>query len=330
MRFVILLHFCLVSLLAISQVSLSPENMLQIKKGFDNSKSTDKALMNAVSGNSIQKLAISRNVTGKEQHQFSDKVSVKGITDQKSSGRCWMFAGMNLLRPTIIEKYSLSGFEFSTNYLFFWDQLEKANLFLENIIETSELPLTDRKVEWLFKEPIGDGGVWNSWANLVLKYGVVPKNIMPETYHSENTSQLSQFLKRKLREQALVLRSNYEKGIAPEQLRVMKQEMLSEIYRILVLCLGEPPENFEYSFIDKNGKPAEAISYTPLSFFKNHFKNFEPESYVMLMNDPSREYYKLYEIELDKNIVEGINWKYINLPAEDIRKYSNVCFMRCW
>jgi len=322
MRIALLIFFCLASLLTFSQNSLLPEDVSTIKTGFDNSKPADRALLNAVSGNSIIKLATVRSITGKEQHQFSDKVVVKGITDQKSSGRCWMFTGLNTLRPQIIEAHSLQNFEFSTNYLFFWDQLEKANMFLEGIIATAGLPLNDRKVEWLLKEPIGDGGVWNSWANLIVKYGVVPKHVMPETYHSENTAQLNQFLKRKLREQALMLRDECNSGNSEEQLHALKLEMLKEIYRILVLCLGEPPEKFEYGFPDKNGKVKEMVEYTPLSFFQKNFKEFDLTNFVMLMNDPTREFYKLYEIESDKNVVEGISWRYINLPADEIKKFA--------
>ncbi len=320
--FTFIMIFGFSTALTLSQNTIDTNVLENISKGVDISKPADRALMNAISGNSLVKIATSRQHVGREEHRFSHKVEVKGITDQKSSGRCWMFTGLNILRPQLIEKHKLSSFEFSTNYLFFFDQLEKANLFLELIIVNAELAIDDKKVEWLLKDPIGDGGVWNSFANLVNKYGLVPKSVMPETYHSENTAQMNQLLKRKLREDALLLREQHASGAGVDVLRNTKTEMLTEIYRMLAFCLGEPPLTFNYAFEIGSKRTTEPEEYTPLSFFTKHFPHYKTNEYVMLMNDPSREYFKLYEIENDKNMVEGINWKYINLPADEIKKFA--------
>jgi bleomycin hydrolase len=319
--FVLLLLFAGFSI-AQNNGQIGEKELNEIRYSFDKNLEHNKALMNAISANDINSLAINRNVSGKAEHHFKYKVDVKGITDQKSSGRCWMFAGLNALRPIVISEYELSSFEFSTNYLFFWDQFEKSNLFLESIIKTSDLPEDDRMIEWLFKNPIGDGGVWNSFANLVEKYGLVPSIIMPETYHSENTGRMRQILSTKLRQQGIELRELAANNTSKDDLHKAKTEMLKDIYRILSLCLGEPPTNFEYRFINKNGEANKIETYTPQSFFKKLFPEYKTNDFVMLMNDPTREYYKLYEIELDRNVLEGKNWKYLNLPNQEIKEYA--------
>jgi len=177
--------------------------------------------------------------------------------------------------------------------------------------------MDDRQVEWWFKNPIGDGGVWSSFVNLVNKYGLVPAEIMPETYHSNNTSEIASILSTKLREHGIMMREAYNNNKKVD-LQKMKLDALSEIYRILVYAFGEPPATFSYRFVNKNNIPTEVKTYTPMSFYKEIIEiNFN--DFVMLMNDPTRPYYKVYEIEYDRNMVEGINWKYLNLPMNEIK-----------
>jgi bleomycin hydrolase len=233
-----------------------------------------------------------------------------------------MFTGLNTLRPTIIDKKELSGFEFSTNYLYFYDLLEKTNLFLETINSSADKAMDDKTVEWLFKNPIGDGGVWNSFSNLVEKYGVVPKTVMPETFQSENTAWLNKILSRKLREYGLKLRELKNYKASEKQIQEEKFKMLGEVYRLLVLFLGEPPTEFTYRFVDKNKNIGVTKTYTPKSFFAEFFPDYSSNNFVMLMNDPSREYYKVYEIEFDRNVLEGKNWKYLNLPSKEIKVFA--------
>lgn len=301
---------------------LTIKDIKEIRASFDNTDPNNKALMNAISNNSTKELAVNRSNAGKVDHHFKYKVNVTGITDQESSGRCWMFTSLNSLRPVVIDKYNLSDFRFSENYLFFWDQMEKANLFLEAIIKYSDKPLDDRTNDWLLSNPIGDGGVWNSFANLVDKYGLVPATAMPETHHSNNTSFLRRILKRKLREQALELREMTNTKAGVKEMRIKKAEMLQDIYRILALSLGEPPTQFNYRFVDKEGNIGELNSYTPLSFYKEILPDYDADNYVMLMNDPTRDYYKLYEIEYDRNVMEGRNWTYINLPNDKFKQFA--------
>ena len=181
---------------------ISPEMLAKISKGYEGN-AADKALKNALAGTSIATLAINAENAAMIDTHFSDRVKTKGITDQKSSGRCWLFTGLNVLRAKMIDKYDLPGMEFSQNYLFFYDQLEKANLFLQGVIDTKELPFEDRKVDWLFSNPLSDGGQFTGVSNLITKYGLVPAEAMPETFQTDNTAQMANLLKLKLREDGL-------------------------------------------------------------------------------------------------------------------------------
>jgi len=280
-----------------------------------------KVRQNAVVANGIAKLAVNRDNAGKMDTYFSNKVKTKGITDQKSSGRCWLFTGLNFVRPKVIEKLNLSEFEFSQNYSFFWDQLEKSNLFLEIVTATASKPMDDKTVEWAFKNPIGDGGQWTTFADIVTKYGVVPKQVMPETEQSDNTGKISSLLTSKLREYGLEIRELVTAGKKAEALNTRKIEMLGEVYKMLSIGLGTPPDTFVWRYKDKDDKISEAKTYTPLSFYKE-ILGIDMTEYVMFMNDPTREYNKVYEIEYDRNMADGKNWKYVNLPVDALKKMA--------
>jgi bleomycin hydrolase len=302
--------------------NIDKNTLKSLRNHYRQHASSDKGVRNALTNTDIRTITLNRDVAGKADHNFKYKVKVTGITDQKSSGRCWMFTGYNSLRPQLIEANNLSEFEFSTNYLYFYDMLEKSNLFLETNILHADKPMDNKTVEWMLKNPIGDGGVWNSFANLIEKYGTVPKSVMPETYHSENTSWLNMLLSRKLREYALELRELKTSKKTPEYIQTEKNKMLSEIYRMLALFLGEPPTEFSYRFVDRNNNIGTYKTYTPQSFFGEMFPDYKPSDYIMLMNDPTRDYYKVYEIEYDRNVLEGKNWRYLNLPSDEIKKFS--------
>lgn len=315
---------------------ISPEMLERISKSYSGS-AEDKAIKNALASNSINVLAAnSENVSMIDTH-FSDKVKTKGITDQKSSGRCWLFTGLNILRAAMIDKYDLGTFTFSQNYVFFYDQLEKANLFLQGVIDTRKLPFEDRKVDWLFSNPISDGGQFTGVSDLILKYGVIPSEIMPETYSSNNTSQMASQLKTILRQGGLKLRSTYnESGIALmkgkkaesaekkicREMQVIKEQVLSEVYRVLTLCLGVPPTEFEWSMYDSKDSLISRQKYTPKSFYEKYIGADLDGNYIMLMNDPTREYGKVYEIDYDRHVYDGKNWLYINLPIDRIKEVA--------
>jgi len=302
--------------------------LTEISKGYEGSAS-DKAIRNALATTPIATLAMNADNAAMIDTHFTDMVKTKGITDQKSSGRCWLFTGLNVMRARMIDKFDLPMFEFSQNYVFFYDQLEKANLFLQGIIDTRDLPFDDRKVDWLFSNPLSDGGQFTGVSNLIMKYGVVPAEAMPETYCSNNTSSMASLLSLKLREDGLRLRdmnaSAGKKSKSDDTLAKMeaaKVEMLKEIYRFLALCLGVPPTEFEWTRCNSKGDIVSTKNYTPKAFYDEFVGVDLEHNYVMLMNDPCREYYKVYEIDYDRHVYDGENWVYINLPVEKIKEMA--------
>lgn len=311
-----------VALMTIGSVSaqqdkggITEDMMREIRLGHTDS-AAEKAARNALAQNAIPELATNADNLAMIDTHFSHRVTTKGITDQHQSGRCWLFTGLNVLRAQMIEEYDLAGMEFSQNYLFFYDQLEKSNLFLQAVIDTKHLPMEDRQVEWLFKNPLSDGGQFTGVSNLIMKYGVVPSEVMPENYQSNNTSQVSNLIQLKLREFGLVLRNQKDRR-SPVSL---KTEMLKEIYSMLVRAYGVPPTEFEWTLRDKEGNVVKTETYTPKSFYAEYFGDLDLENdFVMVMNDPSREYHKVYEIEYDRHVYDGDNWLYLNLPIDEVK-----------
>ena len=297
---------------------ITTEMMQQMKQSYGNNAS-DKALRNILVTNSPAKLALNyENATAFDSH-FSNRVESKAITDQKSSGRCWMFTGMNVLRNKAIRQHNLpADFQFSQAYTFFYDQLEKSNLFLQAIIDTYKKPMDDQEVDWLFKNPLSDGGQFTGIANLIDKYGLVPAEAMPETYNTNNTSSISSLIQLKLREDGLQLREMAaQKNVTPEKLQAKKTEMLGTIYRMLALAFGEPPAEFTFQQKNAKGEIVSCEKYTPMSFYEK-FAKTDFSTYYMVMNDPTREYYKVYEIQYDRHVYDGQNWRYLNLPMDEI------------
>ena len=298
---------------------ISPEMLEQISATYEDN-GYDRAISNALAGTSISVLAVNADNAAMIDTHFSDRVKTKGITDQKSSGRCWLFTGLNVLRAKMIDKYDLPGMEFSQSYLFFYDQLEKANLFLQGVIDTRKLPFEDRQVDWLFSNPLSDGGQFTGVSNLITKYGLVPAEAMPETFQANNTSQMANLLKLKLREFGLELRAAAK--ARPAELQEMKVRQLSEIYRMLALCLGEPVKEFEWTRCDRDNNIVSRATYTPMGFYQEFIGEDLENNYVMIMNDPTREYGKVYEIDYDRHVYDGHNWLYINLPVERIKEMA--------
>ena len=316
MKKILTLALSLISVAAAAQQTggITPEMLVRISGAYAED-AHDKAIRNALNTTDINVLATNADKIAMPETSFSDRVVTKGITNQKKSGRCWLFTGLNVLRAAAIQKYDLGDFQFSQSYCFFYDQLEKANLFLQAVIDTREKPMSDREVDWLFSNPIGDGGTFTGVANLVTKYGLVPADVMPESYIANSTSQMSAQLRTLLRQDGLKLRetpSGVKKKDMGAYLQGLKEEMLGEVYRILALCLGEPPAYFEWQ-----GK-----TVTPLQFYQELLGYDLEHGYVMLMNDPSREYGKVYEIRYDRHLYDGQNWLYVNLPIERIKEMA--------
>ena len=284
---------------------------------------SDRALRNALAANSIDALAKNQKNAGALDTYFNIETKKQSITNQKSSGRCWMFSGMNVLRANFAKRTDSLKVTFSQDYLFFYDQLEKANLMLQGVIDTGKKPIDDQRVQFFFHHPLNDGGTFCGVADLTEKYGLVPTEVQPETYSAESTSRMSRIISSKLREQGLELRKMVNEGKKAKDIQQRKTEMLSEIYHMLVITLGEPVKEFTYAFRDKNGKALTPVkTYTPQSFYQEVVGEKLNGTFIMVMNDPRREYYKTYEVEYDRHTYDGHNWKYLNLPMEDIEQLA--------
>lgn len=303
---------------------LTPSMLATIQKQQPASASS-RALSNAIAVNAIDDLARNRANAGAIDTQFSLETPKQSITDQKSSGRCWMFSGMNVLRADFSRQHDDSlTVEFSQGYLFFWDQLEKANMMLQGVIDTAKEPMESERVRFFFQHPISDGGTFCGLVDLAPKYGLVPAEVAPETFSTENTSKFRALITSKLREYGLELRRMVADKKKAEAIAQRKTAMLAEVYRMLTLAYGEPVREFTYAFSDKKGKTrTEAKRYTPQSFYEEIMGGRRLEgSFIMVMNDPRREYHKTYEVEWDRHTYDGMNWCYLNLPMEDIERLA--------
>ena len=228
-----------------AQTSITPEVLKQLEGSYTGTPA-EKALRNAISNVGIAKMAINQENAGAKDKHFDIEIKNTGITDQKSSGRCWLFTGLNVLRGRAMKKLGTKDFVLSQCYLFFYDRLEKSNLFLQGIIDTRKQPVDSEMVRWLFQHPLSDGGTYTGVADLATKYGVIPADIMPETYVSNSTSEFCGHLKRKLREFGITLREKSEAGMSEKQLEALKIEQLGTVYKMLVMAYGVPPTKFTW------------------------------------------------------------------------------------
>ena len=301
---------------------ISKQMLQQIEKQNAPSAS-DRALRNALASNAIDALAKNQQNAGALDTYFNIETKKQSITNQKSSGRCWMFSGLNVLRANFAKRTDSLKVTFSQDYLFFYDQLEKANLMLQGVIDTGKKPIDDLRVQFFFHHPLNDGGTFCGVADLTEKYGLVPTEVQPETFSAESTSRMSRIIASKLREFGLELRKMVAEGKKAKDIQQRKTEMLSEVYHMLVITLGEPVKEFTYAFRDKNGKAlTPAKKYTPQSFYQEVVGDKLNGTFIMVMNDPRRDYYKTYEVEYDRHTYDGHNWKYLNLPMEEIEQLA--------
>ncbi len=301
--------------------SLTPELIKELQVSFKLDAGT-RALMNAITNNEVKGLAFNRELYNRHEDLFDYKIDAKGITDQQRSGRCWLFAGLNIMRPAVMKKYNLESFEFSQNHLFFWDKLEKANMFLEAMIETRDRPLDDRELEVLLKDPVPDGGWWTYVVSLVEKYGAVPKEIMPETNHSSSTGEMNMLLNRLMRHDAAELRKLAAGGAKPQALGARRVEMLKDVYRILALNLGLPPDEFVWRYEDKD-KKVHAAAYTPRSFYRE-VVGVNLGDYVSIFDHPAHPYNKYYRIKYSRNMQDVPDMDFVNLDVTSLKAYARA------
>ncbi len=281
---------------------------------------TGRLAMNAVTKAGIQSASASYDLQRRMRYGFSLELEAGKLTNQKSSGRCWMFASLNTMRVEVMKKLNLENFELSQNYPLFWDKLEKSNYFLESILDTLDEPLNGRLVSFLLAAPLGDGGQWDMFANIVEKYGVVPKEMMPETFHSSNTGVMNKYLTLKLREFACILREAHAAGQSREQLAAKKEDMLYTIYQMLCVCLGKPPREVMLEVRDKDNEFHRVGPMSPQDFFQEYV-GFNLDDYVSLINAPTADkpFGRTYTVKYLGNVREGRPVRYLNLPIEDLK-----------
>lgn len=255
---------------------------------------------------------------------FSIDIDTGKVADQKRSGRCWMFAALNTMRHSMREKLHMKDdFELSQNYTFFWDKLEKSNYFLENVLQTAELPTSDRKVAWLMQTPQQDGGQWDMLVALIQKYGVVPQTVMPETFNSSNSTEINKQLNLKLRKDAVELRELVAADKSDADIQKTKEKMLTEIYRMLAFTFGEPPANFDFEYRDTDNNYHRIENITPQEFF-NKYVGWNLDDYVSIINAPTADkpFNHMYTVEMLGNVLGGRQVRHLNLDMQTFRKVA--------
>ncbi len=306
--------------LAADPGQLSPVLLEKLEADFNaNRQST--AIYNAVTNNDLNDLTLNRRIITEHDKLFNVELKGAGITNQAGSGRCWLFAELNVFNPKVMNKLQLGNFELSQPYLTFWDKMEKANNFLEEIIRLRERPLYDRELSLVLDGPFGDGGWWTYATGLIDKYGVVPIEAMPETKQSISTGDINKLCSRKLRVFASELRALHAAGTDSDQLRTRKEEMLGDIYALLAYAYGQPPREFTFRYESKKDSSIVGpLPYTPMSFYDEYLGGKMPE-FVGLMDNPAKDYDILYEIESSRNMADADDLKLLNVPVDVLKKY---------
>ena len=302
------------------ETSISPADLAGYEEDFL-AKHDHLLAMNTVTKNGINNSALTYDAMARYPHAFSIEVESGDVCDQKKSGRCWMFASLNVMRLTLMQKLNLPNTELSQSYPFFYDKLEKSNYFLENILETLEEQTGSRILNHLLADPVGDGGQWDMFRSIVAKYGVVPKDCYPETAASSNSMELRRYLTMQLRSFAHDLRKAAAEGTSMEGLREMKNGMMNKVYRMLCISLGKPPVRFTWETRDKDGKFIRISDITPQDFFKEYI-GWDLDEYVTVINAPTADkpYGRTFTVQYLGNVKGGkYPVKYLNLPMDDLR-----------
>lgn len=296
---------------------LSFDEINQFKEDYA-SQSQNYLAQLAVVTNGVQKASYNTQAVDRLNRTFSIEIPTDNVTNQKQSGRCWLFAALNVLRHEFAKKYQAKNFLLSQSYLFFWDRIERANIFLDRVIETADLELDDRTVQSYFRAPDTDGGQWHMAVSLIRKYGLVPAYAQTESFTANNTAAFNQALNMKLREDGLILRQLVKEGKSQE-VEAKRKEFLSEIYRMAVIAFGQPVEKFDLEYKDDQGQYQIKQNLTPLDFFHEYFTD-DLDDYVVVFNAPDHEFGKLYALPFEDNVVGGSPVRFLNAEIDVLKK----------
>ena len=297
--------------------TITRKQVAELRKGFD-AESSNKVAQNAVTNVKLPDLTLNRDLVQDIDDSFSTKLDDWKVTAQMRSGRCWLFATLNLLRVGAMKKMKLKNFEFSQAHIHFWDKFERANHLLESIIETSDRPVDDRTIHFLLSDPIGDGGQWNMATNLIRKHGLVPKSAYPESNSSSATRWMNAELKNILRSSACEIRAIVDGGGSVEEAREHKEKRIADIWNMLCIHLGTPPKTFNWQWRDKDGDFHRNGRMTPQQFAAE-FVDIDWEDYVCIVNDPRNEYYQTYTVDFLQNVAGGPPVVYLNVPSKEMK-----------
>lgn len=281
------------------------------------------AMENAISHNGLLVSLEKRSSAVENIPVFSIDLTKDKVSNQKASGRCWMFAALNTFRHKMISDFQLEDFELSQAHTFFWDKYEKSNWFLEQILATADLELTSRKVKFLLDTPQQDGGQWDMVVSLFEKYGVVPKAIYPESVSSSNSRELNQILNKLLRQDAQILRELVKDGVDPSTLQVKKEELLQEIFNFLAMNLGLPPRQFDFSYRDKENHFHSENNLTPQEFYRKYV-DLHLDDYVSIINAPTADkpYGRSYTVEMLGNVAGSKPVRYLNVDMDRLKELA--------
>jgi len=303
--------------------SITPKILKNLASKIDPNDAIRNLAERAVTTNGIYVVSENNALSAVNTTVFSDEIETGSVTDQKESGRCWLFATLNVIRHQIAADCKIDDFELSQSYSYFWDKLERANTFYEKVIATASEPLENQSMIYLLENPQVDGGWWEYSSAIIEKYGVVPKSIMPESIATSKSGQLNTILSRKLRKDAIALRSLMVAGSSSEKVQATKEEMLAAIYRILTIAIGTPPESFSFVYRDKDKKYHREDSLTPQEFLKKYSKiNFS--DYITITNDPTpaKSFEQTYVFAGGGNVIGGQRPLFLNTDMETLKKLS--------
>ena len=302
--------------------TITRKQVVELRKGFAADPS-NKVAQNAVTNVQLPDLTLDRNLVQNMDSSFSTKLDDWKVTAQMKSGRCWLFATLNLFRVGAMKKMNLKNFEFSQAHIHFWDKFERANHLLEAIIETADRPVDDRTIHFLLSDPIGDGGQWNMAMNLIRKHGLVPKSAYPESNTSSATRWMNTELKNILRSSACEIRAILEGGGTEDEAREHKEKRIADVWKMLCIHLGTPPKTFDWQWRDKDDKFHRKGRMTPQQFAAEYV-DIEWEDYVCIVNDPRNEYYQTYTIDFLQNVAGGPPVVYLNVPSKEMKAVTRT------
>jgi len=302
--------------------TITRKQVVELRKGFAADLS-NKVAQNAVTNVQLPDLTLDRNLVQNMDSSFSTKLDDWKVTAQMKSGRCWLFATLNLFRVGAMKKMNLKNFEFSQAHIHFWDKFERANHLLEAIIETADRPVDDRTIHFLLSDPIGDGGQWNMAMNLIRKHGLVPKSAYPESNTSSATRWMNTELKNILRSSACEIRAILEGGGTEDEAREHKEKRIADVWKMLCIHLGTPPKTFDWQWRDKDDKFHRKGRMTPQQFAAEYV-DIEWEDYVCIVNDPRNEYYQTYTVDFLQNVAGGPPVVYLNVPSKEMKAVTRT------